>query len=463
MAMNVVRDITKVSAANIIGLVSAIITGFIVPAYLSLEQYAYLKTFALVLSFAGILHFGYIDGIYIKYGGKFSSEVDGRMIKTEKSFFILFQLLIAALILITGLLFNEIVIVAIAAALLPYNLLSYYQSYYQAIGEFDIYSRIRLIIPLAILLFSFILIYILKLSNFIYYVAAEIVAYLIGVIYLEFKYYFKIRTYNLKQNIASILNNFSIGLYIMIGNLAMILFYTLGRWVVKIFMSDVDFAYYSFAISMMQILTIVISSIAMTFYPYLSRIHENRDLARLKIQLIIIGAFFSLSYFVFNIAVSTFIPKYAFSLKLIGILFASFPAFAVINALYINMYKIQKDGQKYITVIFINLIAACLLTISAMFINKSTISIAVATSIAYYFWMYYSAKDFSGLTPTFKEVLFVLLYLSIYFTGVFFFNPFLALLFSITLLALSFAVPVVGGTGGCAACSSTCGDVGPAA
>lgn len=436
MPLNVVKDITKVSSANIIGLFSSVVTGFLVPAFLSLEQYAYLKTFALVLSFAGILHFGYIDGIYIKYGGKYSSEIDNRMIKTEKSFFILFQLLIAVLIFIAGLVFNEIVIMALAAAMLPYNLLSYYQSYYQAIGQFGIYTKIKLIVPLAIMIFSLVLIYILKLSNFVYFISAEIIAYLITVIYLEFKYFFKIRSYGLRQNIRKILHNFNIGLYIMTGNLAMILFYTLGRWIVKIFMSDADFAYYSFATSMMQILTIVISSIAMTFYPYLSRIHEKKDLARLKIQLIIIGAFFSFSYFIFNLAVNTFIPKYAFSLKIIGILFASFPAFAVIQALYVNMYKIQKNGQKYVAVIFLNLIVAFVLSISALFINKSTISIAIASTVTYYFWMYYSSKDFSGLISTAKEVLFIFFYLLIYFAGVFFFSPLLALIFSLSLLSL---------------------------
>ena len=434
--MSVVKDITRVSAVNIIGLISAIITGFVVPAFLSLEQYAYLKTFALVISFAGILHLGYIDGVYIKYGGKYSHEVDKRKIKTEKSFFILFQILIALLVLITGLLLKEIVIIAIAAAILPYNLISFYQSYYQAIGQFDIYSKIKLIIPLAILLFSLILVYILKFSNFLYYVSAEIFAYMIAVIYLELKYSFKIRAFGIKSNMANILNNFRVGFYIMLGNLAMILFYTLGRWIVKIFMSDADFAYYSFATSIMQILTIVLSSIAMTFYPYLSRIHEKKNLSKLKVQLIIIGAFLSLSYFVFTIAVNTFIPKYVDSLKIIGILFASFPAFAVINALYINMYKIQKNGQKYIFVIFLNLIVAVILTISALFINKSTISIAIATSVAYYFWMYFSSKDFIGLTPTFKEVFYIIFYLLIYFAGIFFFNPYWALLFSLSLLLL---------------------------
>ena len=216
----------------------------------------------------------------------------------------------------------------------------------------------------------------------------------------------------------------------------MILFFTLGRWVVKLFMTDADFAYYSFATSMMQILTIVISSIAMTFYPYLSRIHQKSNLKRLKIQLIIIGAIFSSSYFIFNFAVTAFIPKYVLSLRIIGILFASFPAYAVINALYINMYKVQKDGKKYISVIIINLIAACLLTLAAFLIRRSTISIAIATTISFYFWLYYSSKDFMGLKPTLKELIFILLYLVMYFVSVLFLNPLWALILFVSFITL---------------------------
>ncbi len=434
--MSVVKDITKVSIANIIGLISAIITGFIVPAYLNIEQYAYLKTFALFLSFAGIFHLGYIDGIYIKYGGKYSHEIDMRLFKTEKYFFILFQILIAITALIIGIILKELIIIAIAVSILPFNLLSYYQFYYQAIGYFNIYSRIRLIVPFVIMLMNVILIYIINISNYLYYISAEIFAYTIAVLYLEYKYSFRIKKLNIRHNIKPILDHFKVGIYIMLGNLSMILFFTLGRWVVKLFMTDADFAYYSFATSMMQILTIVISSIAMTFYPYLSRIHQKSNLKRLKIQLIIIGAIFSSSYFIFNFAVTAFIPKYVLSLRIIGILFASFPAYAVINALYINMYKVQKDGKKYISVIIINLIAACLLTLAAFLLRRSTISIAIATTISFYFWLYYSSKDFMGLKPTLKEFVFILLYLVMYFVSVLFLNPLWALILFVSFITI---------------------------
>ncbi len=436
--MSLVRDITKVSAVNIVSLIAAVITGFIVPAFLSIEQYAYLKTFTLVMSFVGMLHLGFTDGIYIKYGGKYINDLDKGIFKMEKAFFIIFQSSVAIVVLITGLIIREPIIIGISAAILPYNLLSYYQLFYQSVGQFNIYSKIRLTIPFIIMLFNILLIYVFHVSNYIYYISGEIIAYCIVVLFLELTHSFKAEKLNILKNIPLIADNFRIGIFIMSGNLAMIVFFTLGRWVVKLFMTDADFAYFSFASSIMQILTIVISSIAMTFYPYLSRIYQKSNINHLKIQLIIIGAFLSSCYFIFSFAVTEFIPKYQTSLKILGILFASFPAYAVINALYINLYKVQKDGRKYISVILLNLIIACILTVIAILIRKNIITISIATTVSYYFWMYYSSKDFEGLKPSLKEIIFVFLYLVIFFASMFLHSPFMGIaLFLILIVLLS--------------------------
>ncbi|KPK84760.1 MAG: hypothetical protein AMS27_09145 [Bacteroides sp. SM23_62_1] len=438
--MNIIRDIAKVSGANTVSLITGIINGFIVPAFLSLEQYAYLKTFALYLSLAGILHFGYIDGIYIKYGGKFSHEINPAILKCEKSFLILFQLTIAIVIIIIGIIVKDLIIIALAMALLPHNLLAFYQLFYQSIGHFNIYSRIRLIIPALIMLLNILLIYVFRMENYLFYIAAEIFVYLVTVQYLELKYSFRIKQIKIRSHIKFIIDHFRVGIFIMAGNLAMILFFTLGRWVVKLFMTDIDFAYYSFAVSMMQIITIVISSIALTFYPYLSRIHKSGNLSRLKRQLILIGAFFSISYFIFNLIIHWVIPKYDSAVKIIGILFASFPAYAVINALYINMYKVQKKARKYLLTVFLNLIIACLFVAIALLLRKNTISVAIATTFAFYFWFYYSSKDFADLAISVREILFIFLYVSSYFVAVLCFSPLWALLIfgsALTLLILS--------------------------
>ena len=436
--MSLIKDITKVSAANLVSLFAVIITGFIVPAFLSIEQYAYLKTFALLLSFVGVLHLGYTDEIYIKYGGKYEGEIDKKMFATEKLLFILFQTSVAVLILVAGIILRESIVIAVAAAILPYNMLSYYQFYYQAVGQFNLYSGIRLTIPFIILAFNLLLIYVFRVSDYLYYIAGEILAYTIVVLYLELRNSPKKAKISFEGYKEILSDNIRVGFFIMLGNLAMILFSTIGRWAVKLFMDDASFAFFSFASSMMQVLTILIGAVAMTFYPYLSRQNEEMNNSRLKIRLLLLGALLSSSYFVFNLTVRLLIPKYNASLNILGIMFASFPAYAVINALYINLYKVSKDGKKYIQVILLNLLVAALLTSAALFVGGSIVSVSIAITISYYFWMYYSSKDFKGLRPSLREIIFVVLYLMIYFSSMLIPNAILGIfVFLSLLLALS--------------------------
>jgi O-antigen/teichoic acid export membrane protein len=415
-----------------------LITGFIVPAFLTIEQYAYLKTFALVLSFVGVFHFGFTDGVYLKYGGKYLKDIDLRIINIERIFFISFQVLIALIILIAGLILNEPIIIGISAATLPYNLLSYYQLFYQSVGQFNIYSWIKLTVPLFILISNLLLIFIIKSSNYLYFITGEIASYILVVLFIELTHSHKIGKFNIKECLSMLSDNFKVGFAIMMGNLALIVFSTLGRWVVKIWMSDADFAYFSFASSMMQVITVVISSIALTFYPYLSRISQVKDFSRLKIQLIITGVFLSSSYFALKFIVMNFIPKYLDSLSILGFLFASLPAYIVVNALYINLYKVNKDGRKYINVILINLAGALFVTLIAVVIYNSPISVAIASTIAYYFWMYYASRDFKELKPDFKETAFVFFYLLIFFGASLFPNPIIGILvFLLLFIALA--------------------------
>lgn len=68
--MNLKKSIFKVFSANFLQLISSLVVGFIVPAILSIEGYAELKTYTLFISYIGLFHLGFLDGLYIKYGGK---------------------------------------------------------------------------------------------------------------------------------------------------------------------------------------------------------------------------------------------------------------------------------------------------------------------------------------------------------------------------------------------------------
>lgn len=90
------------------------------------------------------------------------------------------------------------------------------------------------------------------------------------------------------------------------------IFYGLDRWFIKIFFTEYDFAYYSFAISMLNLINILINSISVIFYNYIAKDENKTIINNLKRYLLILGAFASLSYFGFAAVINIFIKIYTF-------------------------------------------------------------------------------------------------------------------------------------------------------
>ncbi len=410
--MQLKRDLLRVFSSNFINLIIGIITGFLVPAFLSLDQYAHLRTFTLYLGFVGILHFGYIDGIFIKYGGKFENNNNKEQIKGEHEFLILFQLIITLFTAAIGIILNDKILFAFSICILPNNLQTFFKFLYQALGKFNVYSKIMILTPTLLLFVNLLNIFILKANNFWNFIIGQIITYYIVCLILEIYFLRKYKTDSFVINYSEIIKHFKIGSFIMIANLASKFFYTIDRWFVKFFLSTEDFAFYAFAISMMGVIKVLISSVTMTLYPYLARNKNHSIINKIKEYFLIIGTFASGGYFVFVLIVNNvyLLSKYKPSLTIISILFAGYPAIIIINALYINLYKAQKLEKKYVAAVLKMLLVTALLNIIAIIIHKSNYSIAIATTVSFYIWYLYSSKDFPDLKIEIKEIVYLLMF-----------------------------------------------------
>ena len=381
--MNLKKDLMKVFGFNIITLLTGIVSGLVIPAFLSLDQYAYLKTFTLYLSYVGILHFGLADGLFIKYGGSYEDEVDKSILKGEHHFFLGFQFLISVIVIIISLIIKDEILFAFSLAIIPYNLLTFYKFFYQAIGKFDVYSKIIVLPSLIMLIFNLIVIFILEIQNYWFFVFIRISAFAIIFIILEYKFYTLNKEVKAKMHLSAIKSIFSIGFFIMLGNLSSQLFYSIDRWFVKFSFTSEEFAFYSFAISMMAVINVFIGSITKVFYPYLSRNSNNAILQKLKNYFIIIASVASGGYFVFTFIVNNFISKHIPALNVISIIFAGFPAIIVIKALYVNLYKVRKSDKIYVRTVVGMLGVTAILNLIALKTFGNNVAIATATTLSF--------------------------------------------------------------------------------
>lgn len=63
---NLATGIVLIFIANVINLLFSIGTNLILPKFLSVESYAAIKTYQLYITYVGVLHFGFNDGMYQK-------------------------------------------------------------------------------------------------------------------------------------------------------------------------------------------------------------------------------------------------------------------------------------------------------------------------------------------------------------------------------------------------------------
>lgn len=406
--MSLKNNIIRIFSANFLSMISGIIIGFVVPAVLSIEDYSYVKTYTFYVSYIGFLHFGFIDGMYIKYGGKESKDIDTSQFKSEHRVFMIMEILVTIIFMIMGILSKDIIIFLMGLSIIPINTLSFHKLFYQATGQFKEYAKVSYLYTGMYLIFNILLALIFKSQNYIYYCLASLISNAIVYIILEVNFYKSTIEIKGKYN-PQVWNNIKIGFFILLGNLSVMLFYAIDRWFIKIFLGTNDFAYYSFSVSMLNIINLLIGAISTTFYNYLSKGENQEKIKKLKSYFLLLGGVASLCYFGLAAVVSIFLKKYIPALNIIAISFVAYPYMIVINALYVNLYKVRKDEKKYLLVVIGMVFISIIYNTIAIILWKSSEAIAVATTLSFITWYIYSMKDFNYLKSNLKEILYLVI------------------------------------------------------
>lgn len=406
--MNIKKAILKVFSTNFIQLISGIIIGFVVPAILSINEYANLKTYTLYISYIGLLHFGYLDGLHLKYGGKKYNEIDKATLKGEHILSIIIESIVTIILLLISLIRKDLILMLFSLSILPVNMSTFYKGIYQATGNFENYSKIMNIYTITYTLLNLLLALIFKSNNYIFYCAVTILSSFFAIISFEFKFWNETKDIKtiIPKDFVKILKT---GIFILLGNLSVVALFGIDKWFVKLFLTENDFAYYSFAVSMLNIINVLVNAISITFYNYLFSNNNKEKINKLKRYLILLGGFSSLGYFVLSFIVSMFIKKYIASLSIISIIFSIFPYMIIINALYVNLYKVNKKEKKYLKVVLSMLIISILYNTIAVFIFKISEAIAFATVLTLLTWVIYSTKTLKNVYFDKKNVIFCLI------------------------------------------------------
>lgn len=381
------KGLFQILLANIVSLVIGVGLSFLVPKYLSIESYAAYKTYGLYITYAGFFHFGYADGMYLKYGGKRIDELDIQDMANNFCNYFAIILVIAAVFLGAGILINDYILVAFAIGQMTTNLLSYLRSLYQATGEFTAYSKALNLEKIGIFLLTVVFLLAVKSDSYFIYIGIQILVGAFVSIYLlrrlENRLHF-IRSG--KLSLKEGMENIRAGVVLMLGNFSSGIFTGLDRWFVKFLMGSTSFALYSFSSSLLNLLNVFITPMTVSFYNYFCKGIDNQKIKQLKRLILAWGLLLVSAAFPVKWILKYYLQKYYGSIEIIFALFAAQVFIAVIQGIYVNLYKAKHLQRKYLIQMVLMLIVGVVTNALFYMQDKRVEAFGYATLFTYLIW-----------------------------------------------------------------------------
>ena len=92
------QDMSYSVLANGINTFVSMVLVFIVPKALGVKEYSYWQLYTFYITYTGFFHFGWADGIYLKYGGKKYEELDKNYFNRQFWLLTFFEIFVAIVI-----------------------------------------------------------------------------------------------------------------------------------------------------------------------------------------------------------------------------------------------------------------------------------------------------------------------------------------------------------------------------
>ncbi len=392
--MSLKKGAMYVFIANIINLIISLFTGFVLPKYLSIETYSSIKLFQLYITYIGILHLGFSDGMYLKYGGKNVAEIDKQEVLSEFKTFKIFQLLVSVIAICVSIIIENEILLLCAIVIIPINVANYVRSLYQATGEFKKYSRFTNLNTFLIFFMNVVLLLIIKSDNSSEYIISYIIAYVLYWLMLEretTKIFGKIKV---KADKQYLINDVKSGFFLMIGNFCNVIFTSIDRLFVQNLLGAIKFAFYSFAVSIENLMNVFVTPVSTVMYNYFCNNRKVEEVKKIKKVVFIFSTVVIAVVFPAKFIIDIWLNKYAESLTVLFILFAAQYISITVRCIHINLYKAEKKQNRYFRVMLFVVILSIVLNVILYNIHKSMEMFAIATLITNVAWFLIGEVDF---------------------------------------------------------------------
>lgn len=327
---NILKKISFSFCANIFSVFVSMLMILVLPKIMTMEDYGIWQLFMFYFSYVGFFHFGWIDGIYLRYGGQNFSALSRKTFGGQ--FWLLLILLlvefaIVNILLISGIIKNSILIFVLRVSSIAgvfYIIFAYVNFILQLSDKIKEYARNIILERFLILLLTLICITLIeaKYDKVIYItILSEFLAMSFGLYTIRDLIFVERDTLYNTMNEAYL--NISAGSKLMLANIAGMLILGIIRFGISQEWDIVTFGKVSLSLNISNFLMIFISAVSIVLFPILKRINQDR-LAEIYVLLRNILSYSLLAmlvtYYPLKILLLYWLPKYSDSLVYMGLL-----------------------------------------------------------------------------------------------------------------------------------------------
>ncbi|ETA81770.1 flippase, partial [Youngiibacter fragilis 232.1] len=224
-----IKNMSYTISSNLISLIISTLVVLIIPKLIGIVEYGYWQLYIFYTSYVGFLHFGWNDGIYLRFGGEEYKNLDKKLFYSQFIELLVSQIVIALLIWLGSFIFVRdfnrgfiLQMVAIAMILVNTRLMFFY--ILQATNRIKEFARLTMLdrIVYIILIVTFLLV---GVRDFKLMIIADLVGKFMSLLFATFSckdiVFRKINTFYL--TISESIINISVGIKLMFANIASML------------------------------------------------------------------------------------------------------------------------------------------------------------------------------------------------------------------------------------------------
>lgn len=372
---NIFKNFSLTIVSNMLNLIISSLVILLIPKLIGVYEYGLWQLFIFYSSYVGLLHLGWIDGIYLRYGGVHFSKLNKSNFKGQFVAFLVSQISIA--VLVSLIFFNyakgdmKYILYSVSSTIVITNTKTFFQFILQMTNKIKEYSVSNISGS-----FVYAVLVVLAVANDVKDYKPFIISYIVSqFVGLSFSIFFCrrliINSSFFRVDIKEIFLNISVGFKLVLSNISSLLIVGVIRFGIQKGWDVETFGKISLTLSISNLLMVFIGAISLVLFPVLRRI--NKDMTKYAYNairdLLMPAVFISMFlYFPINYIIPSWLPAYRESLKYLAILFPMIVYQAKFEILSNTFFKVLRMERQLLTVNILTLVFSLIFTTISVYV-----------------------------------------------------------------------------------------------